>query len=55
VKDEELYDKIVAHTKLVLEAKRPIGIFFKTIKDVTNFYRSPKFKELTKYATILSE
>jgi preprotein translocase subunit SecA len=30
-------------------------LFFKSIRDVTNFYKSPQFKEFTKNTTILSE
>jgi hypothetical protein len=44
VKDEIFYDKIVEHTQNISQTGRPIALFFKTIKDVTNFYKSPQFK-----------
>lgn len=54
VTNEEFYDEIVKKAKKISETKRPVAIFFRTIKDVANFYKSKQFEELRDKTSILS-
>jgi hypothetical protein len=55
VKSEQFYSVIVKQAHAVISTGRPVAIFFRTIKEIINFYKSAEFNELIACTTILSE